>query len=143
MTTLQFSTPIRAPKAQVYQRMLADDTYRVWTNEFAQGSYFRGSWDKGAQILFLNPEGFGMRARIAENRPAEFISIEILSEVRDGVPDMQDQWQGAFENYTYSEANGITTLKVEISGIPAEWEEYLNSTWPKALAKLKTICEHS
>jgi hypothetical protein len=143
MNSLHYDIIIRAPKTRVHQLMLADQTYREWTNEFAQGSYYQGTWAKGAQILFLSPEGSGMNARIAENRPAEFVSIEILSEVREGVPNAQRQWHDAFENYTFTEWNGITTLQVDISGLPDEWAEYLNAAWPKALAKLKTICELS
>lgn len=143
MSSVRFSITIHAPKARVHQLMLADQTYREWTSEFAQGSYYRGSWDKGAQIVFLGPQGSGISARIAEHRPAEFVSIEILTEVRDGVPNAQRQWHDAFENYTYTEASGITTVQVELKGIPAGWAEYLNAAWPKALAKLKTICDHS
>jgi len=143
MQSLHYSISIKAPRVLVHRIMLADETYREWTSEFAPGSYYKGAWDKGAEILFLNPKGFGMKARIAEHRPAEFVSLEMLSEVCDGVPDSQDQWLGAFENYTYTEANGITTIQVDISGVPVEWAEYMNSTWPKALAKLQMICERA
>ncbi len=143
MSKLHYSITIHAPKARVHNLMLADHSYREWTSEFAPGSYYKGAWDKGAEILFLNPKGFGMRARIAEHRPAEFVSLEMLSEVSDGVPDSQDQWQGSFENYTYTEANGITTIQVDISGVPVEWAEYMNATWPKALAKLQMLCERA
>lgn len=143
MQSLHYSISIKAPRVLVHRTMLADETYREWTSEFAPGSYYKGAWDKGAEILFLNPKGFGMRARIAEHRPAEFVSLEMLSEVSDGVPDSQDQWRGAFENYTYTEANGITTLQVDISGVPVEWAEYMNATWPKALAKLQMLCERA
>jgi hypothetical protein len=141
MATLHYHITIRAPKARVHQLMLADASYRDWTSEFAPGSYYKGSWDKGAEILFTSQEGFGMRARIAEHRPAEFVSIEMLSELRDGVSDAQDQWQGAFENYTYVENGGTTTLNVDLSGMPDEMVEYMDATWPKALSKLKAICE--
>ncbi|NTV15768.1 MAG: hypothetical protein HGA96_17870 [Desulfobulbaceae bacterium] len=141
MQTLHFSISIQAPRAQVHQTMLADKTYRLWTSEFAAGSYYQGSWEKGTQILFLNPEGFGMKARVAEHRPAEFVSLEMLSEVHDGVPEEQDQWQGSFENYSYLEENGMTTLNVDIGPVPDDWADYLNTTWPKALTRLKAICE--
>ena len=98
--------------------MLADKTHRDWTSEFAAGSYYTGSWDQGAQILFLNPEGFGMKARIAEHRPAEFVSIEMLSEIRAGVVVEQVEWQGLFENYTFIENNGMTTLNVDLGPVP-------------------------
>ncbi|MBU0621285.1 MAG: SRPBCC domain-containing protein [Gammaproteobacteria bacterium] len=143
MQTLHYSITIKAPRAHVHHTMLADETYRAWTSEFAPDSYYTGSWDKGAQILFTNTEGSGMKARIAEHRPAEFVSIEMLSEVHDGVPDAQDTWQGAFENYTFAEKDGATLLKVDISGMPAEMVEYMDAAWPKALAKLKAICESS
>jgi hypothetical protein len=143
MPSLNHTITIHAPKTHVYQLMLADKSYREWTSEFAQGSYYQGTWNKGAQILFLAPGGGGMNARIAENKPAEFVSIEMLSEVRDGVPNTLRQWHDVFENYTFSETQGITTLQVEISGVPNEWAEDLNTKWPKALAKLKVICEQS
>ncbi len=141
MQALHFSITIQAPKERVYQLMLADKTYREWTSAFAEGSCYQGSWDKGSQILFGDGKGSGMSARIAENTPAEFVSIEMLSMVYEGVPNTPRQWYDAFENYTFSESNGITTLQVDISGVPAEWADYLNEAWPKALAKLKEICE--
>jgi hypothetical protein len=143
MNSLHFSITINAPKARVHQLMLADQTYREWANEFAEASYYRGSWDKGAQIQFLVPQGGGINARIAEHRPAEFVSIEMLNMMQDDVTDAPNQWNDIFENYTYIELNGITTVQVVISGAPDEWGDYLNTAWPKALAKLKTICEHS
>ena len=123
MPALHYTIIIQAPKARVHQLMLADQSYREWTNEFAQGSYHRGSWDKGAQIMFIDPQGSGMSARIAESRPTEFVSIEMLSEVREGVPNALRQWHDAFENYTYTESNGITTVQVDISKAdPAKWK---------------------
>lgn len=137
MQSLRYSIDIRAPRAHVYQTMLAEKTYREWAAAFAEGSSYQGSWDKGSQILFSDGKGSGMNARIAENTPAEFVSIEMLSY---GVPSAPRQWNDVFENYSYSEKNGMTTLQVDIR-VPAEWAEYLDSTWPHALEKLKTICE--
>lgn len=141
MQSLHYSTTINATRELVYQTMLADETYRLWTSEFMPGSHYKGSWEQGAQILFLGPEGGGMKARIAENRPAEFVSIEMLSEVHDGVPDAQDKWQGVFENYTFVEKDGATQLKVDISAMPAEMVEYMDAAWLRALEKLRAICE--
>lgn len=36
--------------------------------------------------------------------------------------------------------NGATEVKVEMDA-PAEYEEFMNEAWPKALARLKEICE--
>ena len=93
-------------------------------------------------MLFTNADaGSGMSARIALHRPAEFVSIELLGMLNNGVLDTANPLQGAFENYTYTEKSGVTTLQVELAGLPAEWSEYFENAWPKALDKLKTICE--
>jgi hypothetical protein len=142
MKPLHFSITIQAPKARVHQLMLADKTYREWASLFAEGSYYQGSWEQGTQMLFTNADaGSGMSAHIAAHRPAEFVSIELLGMLNNGVLDTANPLQGAFENYSYTEKDGITTLQVELKELPAEWAEYLESTWPKALEKLKTICE--
>jgi hypothetical protein len=36
--------------------------------------------------------------------------------------------------------NGVTEVKVDTDVTP-DFEEYMVQVWPKALAKLKTICE--
>ena len=51
-------------------------------------------------------------------------------------------WTPAFENYTFSELDSTTRLKVEMDVAP-EYEDFMNSAWPKALVKLKEICEVS
>jgi hypothetical protein len=87
MQKLHFSTLINAPKDKVWHAMLDDQPYREWTKAFNEGSYYKGSWEKGSKILFLGPdpntgEEGGMVSRIAENKPYEFISIEHLGIVR-------------------------------------------------------------
>lgn len=143
MKPLHFSITINAPKARVHQLMLADKTYRVWTSAFAEGSCYQGSWDEGANIIFGDGQGSGMSARIAEHKPAEFVSIEMLAEVKGGVPIDGKQWQGAYENYTYTERDGVTTLQVDISAMPDEYVDFMTEGWRKALDTLKAICERA
>jgi uncharacterized protein YndB with AHSA1/START domain len=144
MKKLHFSEEIRAPRSRVWQTMLADDTYRAWTAPFCEGSHYEGSWNEGDRIRFLAPNGSGMTAVIAESREPEFLSIKHLGEVVEGVEDTTSErvraWAPAFENYTLSPANGGTEVKVDLDIAP-EYEQYMRDTWPKALAKLKTLCE--
>lgn len=153
MDGLHFSIDINAPKQKVWDVMLADKTYREWTTPFnpSGGSYFEGSWDKGSKILFLGPgeqgKPGGMVSKIVENRPYDFISIEHQGEVVDGKEDMDSPnakaWAGAHENYTFTEKDGVTTLKVDLTGadIPDEFVKMFEGMWPKALAKLKELAE--
>jgi uncharacterized protein YndB with AHSA1/START domain len=145
MKTLHFSTLIHAAPEKVWNTMLALDTYRIWTAEFAEGSYFEGSWAKGERIRFLGPGGGGgMSAVIADNRPYEFMSIKHLGYIKDGVEDTTSaevlSWAPAFENYTLSARGTDTELKVDMDIIEA-YEDYMAKTWPKALASLKALCE--
>lgn len=150
MGNLHFEIAIQAPVEKVYATMLADESYRKWTEVFSPGSYYKGSWEKGSTILFLGPgekgEG-GMISRIKENIPEQFVSIEHLGMVKDGVeitsgPEV-DSWAGALENYTFEAADGGgTLLKVDmLSSGDANMEQYFNDTWPKALQTLKGLCE--
>ncbi|MBI4774737.1 MAG: SRPBCC domain-containing protein [Deltaproteobacteria bacterium] len=144
MNRLHFSIIIHSRKEKVWKAMLDPETFTLWTEAFAKGSYFEGSWNKGEKIRFLTPEGEGMSSIIAENKPFEFISIKHLGIIKDGVEDTQTPeskaWAPAFENYTFEERDGATELKVDVDAAP-EFEEYMNRAWPKALARLKEICE--
>ena len=144
MNRLHFSIVIKAPRQKVWRMMLDQEGYRNWAADFAAGSYYEGSWEKGEKIRFLIPDGSGMTSVIAENKPLEFISIKHLGFIKDGVEDTESPqiktWAPSFENYTFGEIKGGTELKIDLD-IQPEWEEFMKQTWPKALAKLKGICE--
>ena len=55
MQKLHFNIEINAPKEKVWNTMLDDKTYRIGTEPFMPGSYYKGNWDKGSKILFLGP----------------------------------------------------------------------------------------
>jgi uncharacterized protein YndB with AHSA1/START domain len=149
MNKLNFSITINAPKEKVWNTMLEDATYRLWTTPFNEGSYYKGDWSKGSKIVFLGPnpetgkEG-GMVSRIAENKLYEFISIEHLGMINDGVEDTTSEevkaWAGSLENYTFKEVNGKTTVLVDMD-INEEYAEMFKGMWPNALQKLKELSE--
>lgn len=148
MDKLRFSISINAPAAKVWNTMLDDVTYRAWTEAFASGSHYVGNWNKGSKILFLGPgengKMSGMVSRIAESRPHEFISIEHLGVVNDGVEDTTSEqvkvWAGAHENYTFTQTGGTTEVLVELDTVE-EHKEMFQGMWPKALEKLKSLAE--
>ncbi|WP_372947842.1 SRPBCC family protein [Mariniphaga sp.] len=148
MVRLHFETEIDAPIEKVFRLMLADKTYREWTKLFNPTSRYEGSWEKGSKILFLGTdekgnEG-GMLSRIKDNIPNRFISIEHYGIIADGKeittgPDVE-KWAGGLENYTFENKNGKTLLSVDTDTTP-EYKNYFEKTWPKALKKIKEICE--
>ena len=149
MDKLRRTIFIDAPRERVWDVMLAPDTYRQWTSAFSPGSTYKGDWSQGSKILFLGPspdgsgEG-GMVSRIRENRLHEFLSIEHLGIVRDGVEDTESdeakKWAPAFENYTFAEKNGGTELTVEMD-IDSNEKETFETMWTDALSRLKTLAE--
>jgi len=149
MQKLHYSIVINAPAAKVWSTMLDDATYRIWTESFSPGSYYKGDWKTGSKILFLGPgekgEG-GMVSRIKENRKHEFISIEHLGMVQDGKEDTSSEeakaWAGALENYTFIDKSGATELRIDLTGnIADEFAKMFDEMWPNALQKLKDLSE--
>lgn len=138
---LSYTIDIPAPRSRVWSCMLDDATYREWTTAFHEGSYYEGEWKTGADMLFLGPEGGGMRARIERADEPEYVSIQHLGELRDGAPVAGENWAGAYERYRLSElADGGTRLDVELTGVPDEYTAMMNTMWPKALERLREIC---
>lgn len=145
MKTLHFSIEIKAPVARVWNVMLAPDTYSSWTTPFCAGSYYEGSWDKGAQIRFLAPNGDGMDSVIEDNQPHRFISIRHESILHQGTVDTDSEearkWLPSHENYTFLPRDAGTELRIEMDMGSDAYEQYLLDAWPKALATLKALCE--
>lgn len=149
MKKLHFAIMIHAPVQRVWETVTGKETYPKWTEPFNPGSYYQGDWSEGSKMLFLGPdpktgkEG-GMVSRIAENRPYEFLSIEHIGLMSDGVEDMTSEevkkWTPAFENYTFKEMNGDTEFLVDID-VADEYEQTFTEMWPNALEKLKELCE--
>lgn len=148
MKKLHYEIQIDAPAAEVYKTMLDLETYKIWTAEFGPTSRYEGSWDEGSKILFLADDEHGkvqgMVSRIRVNKPNEFLSIEHLGVVEDGVEKDVDEksnsFSGALEEYTFIQNESGTLLKVYIDTL-TEWEKFFDDAWPRALNKLKTLSE--
>jgi uncharacterized protein YndB with AHSA1/START domain len=150
--TLHFEIEINAPRERVWQNVIGKESYPIWTEPFSVGSTFEGGWNKGDKISFVskNAEGQqgGMFSQIAENRAPEFLSVQHLGLVKNGVEDSESEeakkWVPAFENYTLTEKNGGTLFAVDLvvdEAKYAQYEEMFSGMWPMALAKLKEISE--
>ena len=151
MKKLQFKVNINAPVTKVYDMMLginSKSTYEQWTALFNPTSTYEGSWNKGSKILFIGTdekgEKGGMVSEIVDNIPNRFVSIRHYGLLKDNVEIIKgpevEKWANGFENYTFEENNGTTTVTVDVD-TTEEFLDYMNQTYPKALDKLKEICE--
>ncbi len=153
MTNLQFKILINATVTNIYDCMLginSKSTYEQWTALFNPTSTYEGSWDKGSKILFIgvdeNGEKGGMVSRIVENIPNRFVSIQHYGLLKAGEEITEgaevEKWANGMENYTFEENNETVSVTVDLLNIPEEFIDYMNDAYPKALDKLKEICEN-
>jgi len=144
MASQHFSTRIDAPRQRVWDLMLGPETFSRWAGEFAEGSYYEGSWEAGQKIRFLTPDGRGLTAVIAENRPFETVAIRHRGIVDHGVDDTDSDavhaWATADERYTFVDVDGGTEVRVDMD-VPPDFPADMADTWPRALARLKALCE--
>ncbi len=142
---------INAPVKKVYDVMLGisnKSTYEQWTALFNPTSTYDGSWNKGSKILFIGTDEKGdkggMVSEIFNNIPNSFISIRHYGLLKGNVEIIEgpevEKWANGFENYTFEEENGTTTVTVDLD-TTEEFLDYMNQAYPKALEKLKEICE--
>ena len=147
MKRLTFQVHINADLKKVVKIMLNEDTFKVWTSAFNPTSHFEGSWDEGSKMLFvgINDKGQkeGMVSRIKKHIPYQYVSIEHLGILQDGIEITEGEdipWKGAEENYSYEEINGVSIIKVELDTVE-ESIDYFEKSYPEALQKLKQLCE--
>jgi L-rhamnose mutarotase len=149
MEIAHFTILIQADKQKVWNTMLDDKTYREWTKVFQDGSYYEGSWSKNSEIRFMAPDDVGnlqgLFSKVKENIQFEFISLEHLGIITDGVVDTTSdevkKWIPSFENYTFTQKDGSTLLKIDMK-VQEEYKSMFEEIWPQALNVLKTLCEN-
>ena len=142
MKKVHFQIEINCPKEKVFSIMLDKEHYREWTALFNPTSHYEGTWEEGSKIVFLGEtedgEKTGMRSQIEKFEPNKVISIKHLGMFEKGKETPFEQ--ELYEIYYFEEKAGSALLKVEMDTEDA-WIEYFGKAWPKALQKLKEVCE--
>jgi len=144
MERIYFKIEINAPKEKIWDILLGEKTYPLWTAPFSPGSRAITDWKEGSKTLFVNAEGDGMISKIAEHIPNEYISIHHLGMYVNGVEDYDSEevkkWSGALENYKLSILDGKSLLSVEMDTVE-DHKTYFEEKWPLALEKVKELAE--
>jgi uncharacterized protein YndB with AHSA1/START domain len=144
MAKLEFSIEINASAEDVWQIIVGKESYEQWAACFFEESTVDTDWKKGSKALFTDGKGNGMVSEIVESIPGKFLSIRHLGEVKDGVEDPTtfkgEEWGEALENYTLKDVDGKTLWLVNMD-MKEEYVQYMEDTWPLALAKVKSLAE--
>lgn len=149
MKKLHFEIDIEASRETVWDAIVNDAKYREWCSEFHPGSYFEGGWNEGDSIHFLaldeQGEKGGMVSEIAKSRYPDHISIRHIGVISKGKVDTTSEevkkWTPSYENYTLKKINEQTTKFQVDMEIVEEWVDMFEEMWPRALKKLKAVCE--
>jgi hypothetical protein len=137
-----FKISINADRQKVWEILWGDDTYPKWTSVFGEGSKAETDWKEGSKVLFGDGKGSGMVSKIESKKTPEYMSFKHLGEMKDGVENISEEmdWYGSLENYSLNEANGKTTLEVEID-IVDEYKDFFMDKFPQALQQVKELAE--
>ncbi len=142
MKELQFSVEIHSSNEKVWNTLWQDKTFRQWATIIDPGTYMVGDLKEGNEVQFISSEnGYGVTSLVEKLIPLEYVLIRHSADTQDeGKRQRDSQWTGGKETYKLAEEQGTTTLTVTFD-VPPELEEYFNTTYPKALAKVKALSE--
>jgi uncharacterized protein YndB with AHSA1/START domain len=140
--TINKSIEIKAGRERVWQVL----TQQPYVNE-AQSIFMttvKGEFKLGEQVLYLNSSGSGIAGKVTEFKPNVLLKVSIIAEAVNGKPDFENpsskKWEGCYDQFSFLEKDGITTLLLE-STCPAEFDNDFLSSWDKMLAKIKELAE--
>ncbi len=146
MKKLEFNINIDAYPEKVWKTLWDQDTYRIWTSPFSEGSYYKtDNFTEGNKIHFLTPDGDGMYSIIDRIEPNSHLTFRHIGTIQnfEELPISQGSgaWTNALETYTLrTTGNGSTQLQVAVD-IVDEYIDTMNNTFPIALKKLKQLVE--
>jgi uncharacterized protein YndB with AHSA1/START domain len=141
LNQMHFDIDIDASRDTVWRVLWDDESFRDWSSVFAEGSHAVSDWKEGSTVQFIDPGcNSGMQAVIEKSRPGEYISFRHEREIKDGQVQPPAEWAGAHENYTLTDRNGRTHLRIDLDAAD-EHREMFEDKFPKALRRIKTLSE--
>jgi uncharacterized protein YndB with AHSA1/START domain len=146
MKTLVFKININASPDTVWQSLCQSENYKIWTNPFCAGSYYKtDSFTEGSKIHFLTPNGEGMYSIIDRLEENHLLAFKHLGDIKNleemPMTTETESWSGAMETYTLNKIDSGTELTVNVDTIE-KYVDFMNNTFPLALNELKRISEN-
>lgn len=146
METLNFTIQIDATAETVWNCLWELENYKIWTNPFCEGSYYKtDSFTQGSKIHLLTPSGEGMYSVLETVKENSFLAFKHLGDIKnfEEMPIVGDSetWTGAMESYTLKEIESGTVLTVNVDTLES-YVDFMKKTFPLALNELKRISEN-
>lgn len=148
MENLKFRIFIKAAPEVVYKTITDHTSFSEWTSVFDLTSHVEGSWQEGSLMRFMsradNGALHGLISRVKHKIPYAKISLEHVGLVQDGIDvldnDRANVVKGATESYFLRAYVNGTELEI-VTDVFMELKAYFLEVWPRALGKLKALCE--
>jgi hypothetical protein len=145
MIKLNYSIDIKAKKEHIWKTMIDPETYQKWVKAFSANSKFIGEWKQGETILFFDPDLGGSKAILEIFSPYDEILTRHFSMIdknqnENNEDEMSKKWIGSTERYRFVESGNGTKLEIEMKTNEV-FSEMFNKSWPKALERIKDLCE--
>ncbi|WP_369992616.1 hypothetical protein [Winogradskyella sp.] len=144
MNRLHFSIKIKAERSKIWKALWDESAYRDWISVFEEDSYaISDNWKEGGKVMFLGPGKNGIYSSVVNHIPNKIMQFKHIGIVKNGKEQPIDEetrvWSGATETYKLLEEKDCNTLVVEID-VMDEHLDFMKSTFPKALGKIKNNC---
>lgn len=140
MEQLSYEIEINAEPEKVWSVLWSEITYRQWTTAFTEGSFYEGALEENSIVKFLDPKNNGMYSRVIKVIPNEEITFLHLGEIYEGI-EVAQEWGDATEAY-FLEENEEGTLLRTVINTPAEFKDFFEEKFPKAMNIVKHLSEN-
>ncbi|PXY45561.1 SRPBCC family protein [Flavobacterium hydrophilum] len=144
METLEFKIRIKASPEKIWSVLWDDETYRIWTGAFCEGSYAVSDWNEGDKIHFMSPNGEGMNSIIEKKIPNEYMAFKHIGEIKDfkelPLNEETEKWSGYMETYRLIPDDEFTDL-VSYVDVIEKHIDYFKDAFPKGLESVKELSE--
>lgn len=144
METLEFKIRIKASPGKIWSVLWDDETYRIWTGAFCEGSYAVSDWNEGDKIHFMSPNGEGMNSIIEKKVPNEYMAFKHIGEIKDfkeqPLNEETEKWSGYMETYRLIPDDEFTDLISQVDVIEKHID-YFKEAFPKGLESVKELSE--
>lgn len=145
MKTLEYRIHIQASPEKIWKALWDEENYKTWTKPFCDGSFYKTeSFTEGSRVHLLTPDGQGMFSVFEKIIPNQFLAFRHLGVIKnfeEQPPDAEtEQWTNAMESYELKQSGAETELKVKVDVLES-FSDYMDKTFPLALAELKSIVE--
>ena len=146
METLNFTIQINATPEKVWNSLWDVENYKIWTNPFCKGSYYKtDNFTEGNKVQLLTPSGEGMYSILETVKENNFLAFKHLGEIKNfeemPITGESETWTAAMETYKLNEMENGTELTVNVDTMES-YVDFMKKTFPLALNELKRISEN-